>query len=306
MCKNLLYLSSIVLSLGLVTNSSGLMEINSTAVAKDKPVTLDTDPNLAGWWKFDETSGKTAADSSKHGHKGTLNGGLSFDKNSVSGRTGKALKFDGRDDYIQITRYKGVTGTRPRTVAAWIKTTTPRGEIISWGLDDYGKMWIYGFIGGRERIGVTPSGGYLYINEETDDDQWHHVAAVVVEAELPNLHDDVKLYKDGEPAEIHDIGLLDLWPIDTGSDLDVRIGRRFKGLIDDVRIYGWRCQQNSDYQPVGLHFASLPALSSLSQKRNLISLPVLNRRKIRLHYVFIGDKQWTILKFLGVSLCAIV
>ena len=38
-------------------------------------------------------------------------------------------------------------------------------------------------------------------------------------------------------AEIHDIGLLDLWPIDTGSDLDVRIGRRFKGLIDDVRIY---------------------------------------------------------------------
>jgi hypothetical protein len=35
-------------------------------------------------------------------------------------------------------------------------------------------------------------------------------------------------------------------------------------------------QQNSDYQPVGLRFASLPALSSLSQKRNLISLPVLS------------------------------
>jgi hypothetical protein len=39
--------------------------------------------------------------------------------------------------------------------------------------------------------------------------------------------------------------------------------------------FGWRCQQNSDYQPVGLHFASLPALSSLEPKRNLISLPVL-------------------------------
>jgi hypothetical protein len=45
------------------------------------------------------------------------------------------------------------------------------------------------------------------------------------------------LYKDGVVAEIHDIGLLDLWPIDTGDDLDVTIGRGFKGLIDDVRIY---------------------------------------------------------------------
>jgi len=43
-----------------------------------------------------------------------------------------------------------------------------------------------------------------------------------------------------------------------------------------VGDFGWRCQQNSDYQPVGLRFASLPALSSLSQKRNLISLPVLS------------------------------
>jgi len=30
---------------------------------------------------------------------------------------------------------------------------------------------------------------------------------------------------------------LDLWPVNTGKDLDVRIGRRFTGLLDDVRIY---------------------------------------------------------------------
>lgn len=198
-------------------------------------VTLDNDPNLVGWWKFDEVSGQTAADSSKHGRKGTLKGGLSFDKDSASGRMGKALKLDGGDDYAEITGYKGVTGTRPRTVAAWIKTTTNRGEITSWGADDYGRMWTFGFI--RGRIGVTPKGGYLYINDAVHDNQWHHLAAVVQKAELPNLHDDVKLYKDGTLAEIHDIGLLDLWPIDTGSEFDVRIGRRFNGLIDDVRIY---------------------------------------------------------------------
>jgi hypothetical protein len=207
----------------------------ASSQAGDKPTTLDNDPNLAGWWKFDETSGKTAVDSSKHNRKGTLKEGISFEKDSTSGRISKALKFGRGDGFVQISKYKGVTGTRPRTVAAWFRTTETRGDIISWGEDDFGKMFIFGHI--RGRIGIRPNGGYLYINDETDDDKWHHVAVVVEDVELPNLHDDVKLYKDGEPAEIHDIGLLDLWPIDTGKELDVRIGNGFKGSIDDVRIY---------------------------------------------------------------------
>jgi hypothetical protein len=120
-------------------------------------------------------------------------------------------------------------------VTCWVKTKSSKGEIISWGADDFGQMWIYGFI--RGRIGLTPSGGYYYINDQVHDDKWHHVAVVLLEAELPNLHDDVRLYKDGELAEIHDIGLLDLWPVNTGKDIDVRIGRRFNGFLDDVRIY---------------------------------------------------------------------
>ena len=232
MRRNLCCLFSIVLLLPLVCDRSC-----PASAGKDKPVTLDTDPNLVGWWKFDEVSGKTAADSSRHRRKGALKGGLSFEKDSVLGRTGKALKLDGGDNYVEITKYKGVSGTRPRTVAAWVRTATPEGEIMSWGADDFGKMWIFCFIKGRKRIGVTPDGGYFYMNDATDDDKWHHVAAVVQDTELPNLHDDVTLYKDGALAEIHDIGLLDLWPIETGSDLDVRIGRGFKGLLDDVRIY---------------------------------------------------------------------
>ncbi|MHC4466911.1 MAG: LamG-like jellyroll fold domain-containing protein, partial [Planctomycetota bacterium] len=66
----------------------------------------------------------------------------------------------------------------------------------------------------------------------------------VDDVELPNLHDDVRIYQDGKLAEIHDIGLLDLWPINTGNDLDVRIGRRFKGLIDDVRMYDRPLSEN--------------------------------------------------------------
>jgi hypothetical protein len=221
---------------GLLKTTAGqIWTVTKPIPQKDAPITLDTEPNLVGWWKFDEVTGKTAADSSRYGRKGTLKGGLSFDTASVDGRTGKALKLDGEDNIVEIMGYKGISGTRPRTVSVWIKTTSSRGDIISWGSEDFGQMFIYRFI--RGRLGITPHGGYYYMNDAINDDKWHHMAVVVVEAELPNLHDDVRLYKDGTLAEIHDIGLLDLWPIETGKDLNVTIGRRYKGLLDDVRIY---------------------------------------------------------------------
>jgi hypothetical protein len=200
-----------------------------STIDRNGPATLDTDPNLVGWWKFDETKGKTAADSSGHRRKGMLQGGLSFNNASVAGRVGKALKLDGGEHYVVINKYKGITGTKPRTVAAWIKTNNTRGEIISWGESDYGKMFYFRHI--RRRIGVTPDGGYLYMKEYVNDDKWRHIAVVVNEAELPNLHDDVKLYLDGET------GLLDLWPLTTGKVLDVSIGRGYIGLLDDFRLY---------------------------------------------------------------------
>jgi hypothetical protein len=226
----------LLFAMGLLVLGIAAVEQAAPAPAEQaKTASLDTDTHLVGWWKFDDASGATAADSSKQGRKGTLQGGLSFDKDSAAGRTGKALKFDGKEGFVQITGYKGVSGTAPRTLAAWIKTKTSKGEIVSWGAGDFGKMWIFGFV--RGRVGVTPKGGYLYMNDPTDDDAWHHVAVVVEEAKTPNLHDNVKLYRDGEPAAIHDIGLLDLWPIDTGSEQDLRIGSKFTGLIDEVRLY---------------------------------------------------------------------
>lgn len=195
---------------------------------------LDSDPHLCGWWKFDDASGTTAADSSKHGRHATLGDGVSFDDNSVPGRIGKALKCDGQQP-VEVTGYKGVAGTAPRTICVWIKTDKSRGDIVSWGTRDFGQMWILRFI--RGHVGVTPHGGYYYMEDSVHDNEWHHVAVVVGEAELPNLHDDVTLYIDGKIAKLDRIGLLDLWPIETGDEQDVTIGSGFKGDIDDLRIY---------------------------------------------------------------------
>jgi hypothetical protein len=205
-----------------------------TARDKDKLPTLDTEPHLMGWWKFDETTGKTASDSSKHKRKGTLDNELTFDKASVNGKVGKALKLE-RDDAVDIKGYKGVTGTAPRTITVWIKTTETRGDIVVWGERDSGKQFCFTHI--RGRIGLTPHGGYYYMKEYTNDNKWHHIAVVVKESELPNLHDDIVLYLDGEVAVIDDIGLLDLLPVETAEKDDVRIGDGYKGLIDELRIY---------------------------------------------------------------------
>lgn len=205
----------------------------SPALSKEA---LNADQHLVGWWAFDEAEGNRSKDASTRGHPAMLKGegATELSRHLVPGRVGKALSLDGRQSLV-VSGYKGVTGTQPRTVVVWIKTSTSRGNIVSWGGNDAGKMWNFGFV--RGRVGITPKGGYLYMKEAVHDDVWHQVAAVIREASPPNLHDDAVLYLDGELAEIHDIGLLDLWPIDTGGELDVQIGRGFKGLMDDLRLY---------------------------------------------------------------------
>ena len=205
------------------------------AKSDQNPVDLDSDPSLIGWWKFDQVEGENTQDASAGKHTAKLVGGSALTNQSVDGRYGKALQFDGKDLHLSITGFKGVTGTSARTIVAWVKTTKPGGEILSWGSDEPGKKWTLGFI--RGRVGVTPRGGYLYMKQDVHNNQWHQVAVVVSEASPPNLHDHVKLFKDGELAEIDDIGLLDMYPIETGDKLDVRIGWRFNGALDDVRIY---------------------------------------------------------------------
>lgn len=227
----------LMVSLGclVLVGGLGLAKAESPVSDTNKAGPATSDSHLVAWWKLDETAGKTAADSSGQNHPGTLEGGLAFDTQSVASPHGNALKFDGKEGCVEIKGFKGITGSRPRTLVVWIKTQTPSGDVVSWGENRHGALWALCFI--RSGLGVTPGGGYLYMKPGVEDNAWHQVAVVVREGSPPNLHDDVKLYKDGEPAEIDDIGLLDLWPIQTGDKQDVRLGWHFKGRLRDVRLY---------------------------------------------------------------------
>lgn len=71
---------------------------------------------LVGYWAFDEGSGNTVADSSVYGNNGTLNNEPTW----VDGIYGKALDFDGVNDYIQIPQSSSLDVTDQVTVEAWV------------------------------------------------------------------------------------------------------------------------------------------------------------------------------------------
>ena len=81
--------------------------------------------DLVGYWKFNESSGTNAKDSSGYGNNGTLIG----DPQWVAGNLGSgALEFNG-DDYVEISPTSFNTNT-DFTWTAWIKTDSD-GTIIA-------------------------------------------------------------------------------------------------------------------------------------------------------------------------------
>ena len=80
-----------------------------------QPVSAD----LVGHWRFDESSGAVAHDSSGNGLDGSFNG----DPQWVAGQMGGALEFDG-DDSIEIPHNPLLSITDEITVAAWTHMNT--------------------------------------------------------------------------------------------------------------------------------------------------------------------------------------
>src|SRR5262245_2732216 len=76
-------------------------------------------PAFVAWYKFDETGGTTAADSSGSGRTATLVNGPSF----VAGQTGNAVNLDGTNDHVGLPAGI-VSGLNDFTIATWVRLDT--------------------------------------------------------------------------------------------------------------------------------------------------------------------------------------
>ncbi|MFP4058548.1 MAG: LamG-like jellyroll fold domain-containing protein [Candidatus Brocadiia bacterium] len=221
--------------------------LSDSEVAALAAVSAPSVSGLVAHWKFDDGPGHTTAVDSAGGHTATLRpstGGPAWSADTAP--TGEpnpyALTFDGGDDSAVAADYKGVTGTDPRTVAAWIKTDSNGNQAIaSWGRNQNAEKWTFRVQnnnGTNGAIRTEVNGGYVVGNTPLGDGQWHHVASVLPDVPSPNVTD-VVLYVDGIPQGL---SASQGNPIDTASIADLMIGidhsnRRFGGSIDDLRVY---------------------------------------------------------------------
>jgi N-acetylneuraminic acid mutarotase len=196
---------------------------------------------LIAWWKFDETSGTVAYDSSGNGHDANLTNGPAW----VTGKIGGALSFDGTDDMVRT----GVSGmyNQDFTWSTWIKTSHTSGAVVGVSADSWsnGGSSLYIF-GGKPKIDVCNIGnklGSLSINTN----QWVHYLLTIEDS--GGSSDPVKIFVNGQI----DVDSQINWFGFSGQAFKLRIGHvpvhgnYYSGIIDDVRIYD-RVLSNAEVQ----------------------------------------------------------
>ncbi len=85
--------------------------------------------DVVAYWNFNEGAGNTAYDSTGNGNNGTLENGVSWTTDSVSGH---ALRFDGINDRIMVDNTQSMRLTDNLTIDAFVKRDSNQdGTIFS-------------------------------------------------------------------------------------------------------------------------------------------------------------------------------
>lgn len=196
-----------------------------------------------GNWRFDETGGTQALDSSGNANNGSLIGNPA----RRTGILGRGIGFDSMDDVVRVDTPTAGHVLNPATsitVEAFINPSAGYGSTANPGIvskrgsgdEGWGGIWVstevatYGKIWGR----IYQSNGFgreLPKLVTLPTDKWSHVA-LVADATVRRIY----LYVNGAPAGSFTYdGTLrqSTQPLLIGQQL----GGRFKGAIDEVRIY---------------------------------------------------------------------
>jgi len=202
---------------------------------------------LVGYWRFDEGVGVVVDDSSTENNHGTLKNGPLW----VDGKDGKALSFDGSDDYVEIPDAESLR-LQEFTLSGWIyMTERPYQHSSDPHVAMINKLNFSGPVKGYKldfeyptsinddlviAIGDGDHQVFLLEYNSIDDlmlNQWHH---------LVGTYDGIaaKLYIDGELKAISGPKnytiVNDDTPLGIGQEITGASGH-FSGLIDNVGIY---------------------------------------------------------------------
>jgi hypothetical protein len=186
---------------------------------------------LVGWWKFDETNGTVAYDSSGNGNDGNLTNGPTW----TSGKIGGALSFDGVDDWVRLRNFEWGGDI---SITTWIKYDTLKfARIIDFGngsnadnilfgsgSNPHNELWFHIRRGNSSQ--GTDASNSLYSGS------WLHLVGIV------NNQNQAVIYRNGEVIIIGST-----WTPSTLTRTKQYIGKSnwdeeyLHALVDDLRIY---------------------------------------------------------------------
>jgi hypothetical protein len=222
---------------GITTSSNAVLQVSIFSIT-----------NTVAYWKFNETSGLTATDSSGNNNTANLQLFPGDDSQWVAGRVNGALNFnaDGTAQTVVTapdSASLNFTNTPAFTLAAWVKGPASQisgAGIVAKGGGAGGEQYALDVQAGTYRVYVRNAGGTSIGAQSTvgPNSRWQHVVAV-----FDGLAGVMQLYVNGQLVASN-TPPTSLFPstheVSIGSRQSATVGPynfAFKGAIDDVRIY---------------------------------------------------------------------
>jgi hypothetical protein len=205
---------------------------NRSAYSTEVTFIAPTDPSgLVAAYDFDQGSGSTLTDVSGKGHHGTISGAVWIS----SGKYGKALVFDGVNDYVRVSDSAALDLTTHMTFEAWVyPTALQSGQRPAMTKD--GAAY---FLRASSTTGtLRPSGGVTLgstIRSITAPNAipvktWSHLAVTYNGSTLRLYVNGTQVASSSVAGTIKNGGALRI-----GGD-SVK-GQYFRGRMDDARLY---------------------------------------------------------------------
>jgi hypothetical protein len=191
---------------------------------------------VVAMWLFDEGKGDVAKDSSGNG----LDGEFVKAPKWVDGKFGKALEFNGADNYVKVPEF--TSPSKAITVTAWAKSPTPTWNNYGWIVERRPSFILHPNQGEKTVAWCVGNGGWNVphgwkagATGPDDITKWHMYTGT-----YDSSTGEWKLYIDGEPKNTLSCNKVEITatpgPLHIG--LDSCCGMRFgSGTVDEVAIF---------------------------------------------------------------------
>lgn len=187
------------------------------------------------YYRLDESSGTSAADSSGHGHTGAYTSAATLNQSGATSDGDAAIA--GTGTLVKYTSGSGLpTGSAARSVECWFKSSTSQSNavLVAWGREQSNNEFAMMLNSATTLEVGSWTSNYLFplpSGKSALDGQWHHIVAVWNGSTITIYFDGAAIgSKSGSFNTVLNSAGLDIGS-STGG------GFKYTGSIDEVAVY---------------------------------------------------------------------